>query len=109
MKEIDLAGAIARIKDGSEQVCMIVPIGKSTTLEEIFQAHGYVLAEPKKEPAQDEDKPKKAAPKPKVDHGKIMALHKAGWNASAIALEVGCSAQTVLNHINAEKANGQTD
>lgn len=38
LKEIDLAGALARMKDGSEKICMLVPVSKDTTLEELMQA-----------------------------------------------------------------------
>lgn len=104
LKEIDLAGALARIKDGSDKVCMIVPVSKDTTIEELMQANGFALAEIRQDPEpKPEPKPKQDKPKKQIDHGKIIALHKAGWSASKIAPEVGCSLQTVINHINAEK------
>ena len=104
LKEIDLAGALARIKDGSDKVCMIVPVSKDTTIEELMQAKGFALAEIHQDPEpKPEPKPKQDKPKKTIDHGKIIALHKAGWSASKIAPEVGCSLQTVINHINAEK------
>ena len=112
LKEIDLAGALARIKDGSDKVCMIVPVSKDTTIEELMQAKGFALAEIRQDPEPNpepnpepkpEPKPKQDKPKKTIDHGKIIALHKAGWSASKIAPEVGCSLQTVINHINAEK------
>lgn len=34
-----------------------------------------------------------------IDDGKIRALFEAGWNLSSIALEAGCSAQTVRSHL----------
>ena len=104
LKEIDLAGALERIKDGSDKVCMIVPVSKDTTIEELMQAKGFALAEIRQDPEpKPEPKPKQDKPKKTIDHGKIIALHKAGWSASKIAPEVGCSLQTVINHINAEK------
>ena len=104
LKEIDLAGALSRIRDGSDKVCMIVPVSKDTTIEELMQAKGFALAEIRQDPEpKPEPKPKQDKPKKTIDHGKIIALHKAGWSASKIAQEVGCSLQTVINHINAEK------
>lgn len=104
LKEIDLAGALARIKEGSEKICMLVQVSKDTTLEELMQAKGFALADTaKEEPKPKADKPKQE--KRKVDHGKIIALHNAGWGPSKVATEVGCSMQTVLNHINAERQN----
>lgn len=51
--------------------------------------------------------PKKAAPKKTrktaIDHGKIMALHKGRWPVAKIADEMGCSEQTVRNHIAMEE------
>lgn len=66
----------------------------------------------------DEDpEPKKeataAAPAPakrsKVDHGKIMALHKAGWANKKIADEMMISVQTVINHVQAEQMGEKKD
>lgn len=37
--------------------------------------------------------------KDRIDDGKIRALFEAGWNLSSIALEAGCSAQTVRSHL----------
>ena len=49
---------------------------------------------------------KRSAPK-RIDHGKIMALHKGRWPVAKIADEMGCSEQTVRKHIAMEeKKNG---
>lgn len=37
-----------------------------------------------------------------IDHGKICALWKGKWRAEDIADEMGCSLQTVYNHIDKE-------
>ena len=104
LKELDLAGALARMKDGSEKICMLVPVSKDTTLEELMQAKGFALADTNKEaPKPKAEKPKSEKPKRNIDTGKILALHKAGWTASAIASEIGCSTPTVTKYINAEK------
>ena len=108
LKEIDLAGALARMKDGSEKICMLVPVSKDTTLEELMQAKGFALADTKKEePKLKAEKPKQE--KRKADHGKIIALHRAGWTASAIASEIGCSIPTVTKYINAEKEKNNAE
>lgn len=70
--------------------------------------------EPKKEPKKvepvkvkvpKEPKPVKEEPKRKpLDDGKIKALRKAGWSLEKIADEMGCSAQTVSNHLKGAKA-----
>lgn len=108
LKEIDLAGALKRIEEGSDQICMLIPMEGTTTVSQLTKAKGFVLIT-KQAPEKKEDlKPKvlkKKAP-PKVDHGKIIALHKAGWNVPAIAFELGCSDQTVYNHLAQEENNG---
>ena len=104
LKEIDLAGALARIKEGSEKICMLVPVSKDTTLEELMQARGFALADTKKEePKPKAEKTKADKPKRNIDTGKILALHNAGWTASAIASEIGCSTPTVTKYINAKE------
>ena len=40
-----------------------------------------------------------AANRKKLDDGKMLALRKAGWTYEKIADEMGCSPQTVINHI----------
>lgn len=67
-------------------------------LEEI--ANTLPPDEPEKYPAK---KKKKAAGKNKpVDHGKIVACYRAGRSIKWIADEIGCSDQTVYNHLEKE-------
>lgn len=109
LKEIDLVGALARMKEGSEKICMLVPVSKDTTLEELMQARGFALADTKKEEPKPKaekpkaEKPKQEKPKRNIDTGKILALYNAGWTASAIASEIGCSTPTVTKYINAKE------
>lgn len=119
IKEIDIAGALKRIAEGSEQVCMLVPINADTvfTIEELIAAKGFAVVTAqgtaKKEdpdPQPSESKQKKAkAPKGQADIGKIMALYKAGWNISSICLEVGMSYPTVKKYIDQETANAGSE
>ena len=47
-------------------------------------------------PENAEDKPVKApAPRRRIDKGKVLALHRAGWTNKAIAEEVRCSEASV--------------
>jgi hypothetical protein len=108
LKEIDLRGALARIRDGLDTVYVLVPVTKETTIGELLNARGFVVADGKT----PEERVAKPAPKQKpekknVDHGKIIALHNAGWTATAIASEVGCSIPTVTSHIKAEKEKSE--
>ena len=104
-----------------KQTYMIIEINEFTTLGELADADGFMTVEkkedqkpkPKPDPVPDpeeddldeeddfEEEPEPAKTKgSRVDHGKLMALHKAKWTPKQIADELGCSVQTVLNHIN---------
>lgn len=52
-------------------------------------------------PKEQKAEPKKEKKEP-VDHGRIVALYKAGRSMEWIADDVGCSAQTVANHLKKE-------
>lgn len=111
LKEIDIAGALKRIDEGSDQVCMLVPMSKETILsvEELIQVKGFaVITRQADKPETKEDpkpKAKAKAQKPTVDVGKIMALYNAGWNVSTICAEVGVSYPTVKKYIDQETGN----
>ena len=113
-----------------EPAYILIEINENTTAAELNMADRYMVIrdaippvsehepEPvKQDPVPDpEQEPKKPKPKsqqkvqlknpkkdqPKIDHGKIVALAKAGWSATKIADEMGCSCQTVLNHLKKE-------
>lgn len=42
----------------------------------------------------------------KLDDGKMLALRRAGWTYKAISEEMGCSEQTVINHIKDREGKG---
>lgn len=52
-------------------------------------------------PREQKAEPKKEKKEP-VDHGRIVALYNAGRSMEWIADDVGCSAQTVANHLKKE-------
>ena len=45
----------------------------------------------------------------KVDHGKVIALHNAGWINKAIAEEMNCSESTVSTIINSETVKNKEE
>ena len=71
----------------------------------IWQQLNAIADKPDQDPVQEDPKPKKEKPadakktKKKLDDGKMLALRKAGWTYEKIADEMGCSTQTVINHI----------
>ena len=50
---------------------------------------------------------KTAEKKKKVDVGKLLALHKAGWKADKIADELRISVATVYNHLSKARKEGK--
>ena len=62
-------------------------------------------------PAEEQKKKKPGGRKKRannVDHGKIVALKKAGWPVKEICAEMHVSPATVFNHLKMEKAGGIT-
>lgn len=100
-----------------ETVYMLVRMESDTMVSDLYGADGYVVMkeEPEPEPA-PEPKPAKQTKQPKqkkqiwepkqdpvwIDHGKIVALYKAQWPIKKISDEIGCSQQTVINHLKKE-------
>ena len=101
-----------------ETVYMLVRMESDTMVSDLYGADGYVIMqeEPEPEPV-PEPKPAKQTKQPKqqkkqiwepkpdpvrIDHGKIVALYKAKWSIKNISDEVGCSQQTVINHLKKE-------
>lgn len=83
-----------------KQTFMMIEINEYTSLGELRDADGFMTVEKKEDPKPKQEKSKpKPAPKPGVDHGKVVALYKAGWKIPQIADELGCSQQTVYNHL----------
>lgn len=85
-REISTAEAITR-----DNVYMLVPLADEMTIGQLRNAEGFVLME-------EEETEKK-----KIDHGRIVALSKAGRSIKWIADDIGCSEQTVRNHLAMEK------
>lgn len=115
--------AFDHLQRGDGEVCIVKTITDDTPIGALRNAEGFLLGIPE-EPAQEtkaeapeptpEPKPKAQLPprKPRIDQGKVMALHRAGWNVSSIAMEVGCSGQSVRNIIEKHESgetNDETD
>ena len=95
-----------------KQTFMMIEINEYTSLGELRDADGFMTVEKKEDPKPEPKKPKakpKPAPKPGIDHGKIVALYKAGWKIPQIADELGCSQQTVYNHLAKEAQEESED
>ena len=92
-KDISLNDVI-KIMAQQEEVFLLTRITPSTMVEELVSAAGFVIRE--------QEEPKKNVSK--IDHGKIVALYTADPPRSLqwIADDIGCSIQTVINHLKQE-------
>lgn len=101
-------------------VTVLEPKKKKTTPEKKPESQTEVKTEPReaKEEAKTKQKEPKEEAKPKkpvtssvtkkrnqIDHGKILALHNAGWDRKKIAEEMNCSDWTVWNVLKTEGGN----
>lgn len=125
-KIIGRAEAFERIQRGDGEVYIVENITDDTPLGVLRNAEGFLLGIPEEQaqetkteaPAAEEapeptPEPKQKAQllprKPRIDQGKVMALHRAGWNVSSIAMEVGCSGQSVRNIIEKHESGETND
>lgn len=117
--------AFDHLQRGDGEVCIVKTITDDTPIGALRNAEGFLLGIPEEQaqesnaeaPAAEEapeptPEPKQKAQlpprKPRIDQGKVMALHIAGWNVSSIAMEVGCSCQSVRNIIEKHE-NGEEE
>lgn len=116
--------AFDHLQRGDGEVCIVRTITDDTPIGALRNAEGFLLGIPEEQaqetkaeaPAAEEateptpePKPKAQPKKPRIDQGKVMALHKAGWNVSSIAMEVGCSGQSVRNIIEKHESGEKQD
>ena len=95
--EISMSDAMKKATQEGGGIFMIVPVTLDTTVRQFQEAEGFVIPEM-------EAKPKENPAKKVIDHGKIVALYTANppRTVSWIADEIGCSVQTVINHLKKE-------
>ena len=113
LKAISLREAIDAVIE-EETVYMLVRMESDTMVSDLYGADGYVVMKEELEPEPaPEPKPAKQSKQKKqiwepkqdpvrIDHGKIVALYKAKWSIRKISDEIGCSQQTVINHLKKE-------
>lgn len=88
---------------GNREIYILTKLSDQTTLADFKKAAAYVAqAEedeqiPEPEPVDTPEEP--ARRKSSVDHDRIMELAAAGYPPKEIAEQIGCSEQTVRNHI----------
>lgn len=116
LKKVNLTDALECVRNGQTTYILFEMTKEDTTVLDLLKSDGFVTlapADPEEQKPQPKAKPKttakKATPSNGVDHGKIVALHKAGWSTAKIADEMGCSGQTVLNHLAKENDGAGKD
>lgn len=113
MKKVTMDEVVQRAEDPNEEIYLIIRVRPTTTLEELYAADGFCavapvhVGEPEMQTVtvadpEPEKKPKgKAVPKG-LDHGKIIACHKAGRSVAWIADEMGCTTSAIDYHLKKE-------
>ena len=105
-KKVTMAEAMLGI--GKTKVYALVELQASTTLAEFLGAQSYVIEDPDEDPEvvildPDEDPEMEERAKKKqrgsFDHDEIIQLASEGYPPKEIAEIIGCSEQTVRNHI----------
>ena len=118
MKYESVSLAQVLLSDGQQELYMLTKVTGDLTLDELRNARGFAAEIPDEAEAVASETPASRlifteipAKKTKaaVDHGKIISLDNAGWSVTQIAREIGCSEQTVRNHIAKEVSNGSED
>ncbi|MBR2255855.1 MAG: hypothetical protein IJ899_00630 [Blautia sp.] len=100
-KEIAAWEAIEKAANPEEMIFMVTRVYPGTTVEELTCAAGFFELEAEVEKPKSVDPP---PPRKKIDHGKILALYTANppHSVTWIAQDIGCSVQTVINHLKQE-------
>lgn len=83
-------------------IYMLTKVTGTLTLDEIRNAEGFAVEIPEEDleaAALPEQTEEPARRKSSVDHDRIMELAAAGYPPKEIAEQIGCSEQTVRNHI----------
>lgn len=79
---------------------LIRTMGDDSALDEALRISALAYLDKLDPPEQNEQKAEQKPEKPaKIDTGKIKVLREAGWTLAGIAREMGCSQQTVSNHL----------
>ena len=94
--KVTLASALEMA--GEKEIYILTELSDQTTLADFKKAAAYVVRiEDEEQIPEMPEEP--ARRKSSVDHDRIMELAAAGYPPKEIAEQIGCSEQTVRNHI----------
>lgn len=101
-EKITLASALEQA--GDREIYILTELSDQTTLADFKKAAAYVVRIEEDEQIQEpEAVPEEPARKPKIDHDEVIKLAQEGYPPKEIAQLLGCSEQSVRNHIAREK------
>lgn len=93
-EKITLASALEMA--GNKEIYILSSLSEQTTLAELKKAAAFVI--PIEETEQIPE-PAEETAKKKIDHDEIIRMAQEGCTPREIAEKIGCSEQTVRNHI----------
>lgn len=96
MKYVKVNLATALQNAGEQEIYILLSLSEQTTLAELKKAAAFVI--PIEETEQIPE-PAEETAKKKIDHDEIIRMAQEGCTPREIAEKVGCSEQTVRNHI----------
>ena len=101
-EKVTLASALEMA--GNREIYILTELSDQTTLADFKKAAAYVVRIEEDEQIQEpEAVPEEPARKPKIDHDEVIKLAQEGYPPKEIAQLLGCSEQSVRNHIARDK------
>ena len=96
MKYVKVNLATALQNAGEQEIYILSALSEQTTLAELKKAAAFVIPIEETEQTQE---PVEETAKKKIDHDEIIRMAQEGCTPREIAEKIGCSEQTVRNHI----------
>ena len=95
--KVTLASALEMA--GNREIYILTELSDQTTLAEFKKAKAYVVQVEEDEQIQEPKAVPEEPAKKKIDHDEIIRMAQEGCTPREIAEKIGCSEQTVRNHI----------
>jgi len=96
-EKVTLASALEMA--GSREIYILTELSDQTTLADFKKAKAYVVQVEEDEQIQEPESMPEEPVKKKIDHDEIIRMAQEGCTPREIAEKIGCSEQTVRNHI----------
>ena len=95
--KVTLASALEMA--GNREIYILTELSDQTALADFKKAKAYVVQVEEDEQIQEPEAMPEEPVKKKIDHEEIMQMAREGCTPREIAEKIGCSEQTVRNHI----------